>query len=44
MMKLPEAQQAVITAAKIRDYLLSTSHPIGRFKEPFFAKPGLYGC
>ena len=23
-----------------RDYLLSTSHPIGRFKEPFFASLG----
>ena len=39
-MKLPEAQQAVIAPAKIRDYLLSTSHPVGRFKEPFFASLG----
>jgi hypothetical protein len=39
-MKLPEAQRAVIAAAKIRNYLLSTSHPIGRFKAPFFARLG----
>jgi hypothetical protein len=40
MMKLPEAQRAAIAPAKLRDYLLSTSHPIGRFKEPFFASLG----
>jgi hypothetical protein len=39
-MKLPEAQRAVIAAAKIRDYLLSASHPVGRFKAPFFASLG----
>ena len=39
-MKLPEAQRAVIAVAKIRDYLLSKSHPVGRFKEPFFASLG----
>ena len=39
-MKLPGAEQAVIAPAKIRDYLLSTSHPVGRFKEPFFASLG----
>jgi hypothetical protein len=39
-MKLPEAQRAVIAPAKIRDYLLSTSHPVGRFKAPFFARLG----
>ena len=39
-MKLPEAQRAVIAPAKIQNYLLSTSHPIGRFKEPFFASLG----
>jgi hypothetical protein len=39
-MKLPEAQRAVIASAKIRDYLLSTSHPVGRFKAPFFARLG----
>ena len=39
-MKLPEAQRAVIAPAKIQNYLVSTSHPIGRFKEPFFANLG----
>jgi hypothetical protein len=39
-MKLPEAERAVIEPAKIRDYLLSTSHPVGRFKAPFCASLG----
>ena len=39
-MKLPETQRAVIAPAKIRDYLLSTSHLVGRFKEPFFSSLG----
>ena len=39
-MKLPEAEHAVIEPAKIRNYLLSTSHPVGRFKAPFFARLG----
>jgi len=39
-MKLPDAQRAVIAPAKIQNYLLSTSHPIGRFKEPVFASLG----
>ena len=43
-MKLPEAQRAVIAPAKIRNYLLSTSHPVGRFKAPFFAILGYTGA
>ena len=39
-MKLPAAERAVIARAKTRDYLLSTSHPVGRFKAPFFARLG----
>jgi hypothetical protein len=39
-MKLPDAERAVIEPAKIRDYLLSTSHPVGRFKAPFFSSLG----
>jgi hypothetical protein len=31
------AEHAVIKPAKIRDFLLSTSHPVGRFEAPFFA-------
>jgi hypothetical protein len=33
---LPNADDAVIDSAKLRDYLLSTVHPLGRFKARFF--------
>ena len=36
MVVLPNASKAEINPAKVRDYLLSSSHPIGRFKQPFF--------
>ena len=39
-MKLPEAERAGIERAKIREHLLSTSHPVGRFKAPFFVRLG----
>ena len=39
-MKLPAAERSVIVPSKIRDYLLSTSHPVGRFKVPFFISFG----
>ena len=39
-MSIPGAERAVIDPAKIRDYLLSTSHPVGRFKAAFFARLG----
>jgi len=39
-MKLPNAESALIEPAKIRDYLLSASHPIGRFKYRFFSRLG----
>ena len=39
-MKIPGAERAVISEAKVRDYLLSESHPIGRFKAAFFRKLG----
>ena len=39
-MKLPGVDRAVVDAAKIRDYLLSDSHPVGRFKATFFAALG----
>ena len=39
-MKLPNAQKVVIEERKIRDYLLSDSHPIGRFKASFFGRLG----
>ncbi len=35
-MELPHADQAVIEPTKLHGYLLSTSHPVGRFKARFF--------
>jgi hypothetical protein len=31
-MTLPNPDRAVVDAAKVRDYLLSPEHPVGRFK------------
>lgn len=39
-MKLPEAERARIEPAKVRDYLLSREHPVGRFKAVFFESLG----
>ena len=39
-MKLPNASRAIIDVAKLRDYLLSPAHPVGRFKAPFFVALG----
>lgn len=39
-MILPAAEHAVIDPPKIRDYLLSTAHPVGRFKAAFFTSLG----
>lgn len=33
---LPNADRAIIEPAKLRDYLLSEMHPVGRFKARFF--------
>jgi hypothetical protein len=35
-MKLPRADSAIVDDAKVRDYLLSPEHPVGRFKAVFF--------
>ncbi len=37
---LPNAEHAVIEDAKVRDYLLSGSHPVGRFKSVVFIAVG----
>src|SRR6266581_3786077 len=42
-MRLPAAEYAIIDAAKIRDYLLSPVHPVGRFKATFFGDIGYAG-
>ena len=39
-MGLPGAEGAVVEPRKLRDYLLSPSHPLGRFKAAFFARLG----
>lgn len=39
-MTLPHAKQAIVDPAKVRDYLLSTEHPVGRAKARFFAELG----
>jgi len=39
-MKLPNGEQASIDERKVREYLLSPSHPVGRFKLKFFAGIG----
>ena len=39
-MKLPGVERAVIEPAKVRDYLLSSGHPVGRFKAAFFRSLG----
>lgn len=38
MAKLPNAEQAVVEPAKVRDYLLSSAHPVGRFKAVVFCR------
>ncbi|MEZ5513081.1 MAG: hypothetical protein R3F58_04335 [Steroidobacteraceae bacterium] len=35
-----DPNEAVIPLEKLRDYLLSTSHPIGRYKSAFFRALG----
>ena len=39
-MKLPATERALIEPAKVRDYLLSREHPVGRFKAVFFESLG----
>lgn len=39
-MKLPSAEHALIDSSKLQDYLLSDSHPVGRFKAAFLRSLG----
>lgn len=39
-MRLPNADRAVVEDAKVRDYLLAPTHPVGRFKSVFFIALG----
>jgi len=38
--KIPDAERAVVDAAKVRDYLLSAEHRVGSAKARFFAQLG----
>ena len=40
MARLPNAEKAIIEAEKLRGYVLSFSHPVGRFKAAFFQRLG----
>lgn len=39
-MRIPNADRGVIESAKVHGYLLSRTHPIGRFKAAFFVALG----
>lgn len=39
-LRIPNSDRAEIDPAKIRDYLLSEKHPVGRFKARFFRRLG----
>ena len=39
-MRLPHADRVIIDARKLRDYVLSLEHPVGRFKALFFGRLG----
>jgi hypothetical protein len=41
-MNLPNAEAAIVPPDKLRDYLLSPTHPIGRYKAAFFRSQGYY--
>ena len=40
MARLPNADKAIIDGEKIRGYILSSTHPVGRFKAAFFTRFG----
>lgn len=42
-MELPARDRVQIEPAKVRDYLLSKAHPVGRFKAAFFEALGYSG-
>lgn len=37
---LPNYEHAIIESVKLRDYILSPTHPIGKFKAKFFEQAG----
>ena len=40
MARVPNAERAIIDDEKLRSYILSSAHPVGRFKAAFFQKLG----
>ncbi len=40
MVLLPNYEYAIIESVKLRDYILSPTHPIGKFKAKFFKEAG----
>jgi hypothetical protein len=38
--RVPGVERAVLNADKVREYLLSDAHPVGRFKAAFFSGLG----
>jgi len=38
--KLPGVERALVKPEKVRDYLLSAEHPVGRFKAAYFERLG----
>ena len=38
--RLPNGEHAIVDEAKVRHYLLSTEHPVGRFKAALFRRLG----
>ncbi|MGM0384274.1 MAG: DUF6883 domain-containing protein [Thermodesulfobacteriota bacterium] len=41
-MKIPSAEHAYIPSAKLRDYLLSSTHPVGKWKAKVFQRYGFH--
>ena len=39
-MRVPNSDRGVIDSSKLRDYILSDAHPVGRFKARFFHSLG----
>ena len=40
MARLPNAEKAIVDADKLRNCILSSTHPVGRFKATFFRELG----
>lgn len=40
MALLPNCKHAIIESAKLKDYILSPNHPLGKFKAKFFEEAG----